>query len=281
MEVGFEKIRITTKPKVRIVKCLGLSHILDRPDAYGESEKHAETYRHISKFLPPMNGFMEKFKKILRPNYNFKEISPDYEDYHKIRHVSRHTDSRLNLISGWVRPNSSLLDVGCGEGIAMDFFKIKRNCQVTGIDTSRTALERLKTKGYDAMLRDIDANGLGLKEDERYDYILLMEVIEHLKWPQKVLLEACSHSNRGVIVTIPNTGFIYWRWQLLNGYFPRQSFMHLRFWTIKDFRIFLNQIDVKPLAFKTELSNAGISGRIRGMFQNLLAYQQCWLLSPS
>lgn len=61
---------------------------------------------------------------------------------------------------------------------------------------------------------------------------------------------------------------------MLRGYAPRQSFTHLHFWSIKDFRVFCEGLEIKPLEFKTFLSNRLLTLR------NLLAYQQIWLLAP-
>jgi len=67
---------------------------------------------------------------------------------------------------------------------------------------------------------------------------------------------------------------------MLRGYFPRQSFMHLHFWSIKDFYIFLRQLGLKPLDLKTELSTKGFIGLLLSCLKNLLVYQQCWLIAP-
>jgi hypothetical protein len=109
---------------------------------------------------------------------------------------------------------------------------------------------------------------------------LFIEVLEHLKYPHKVLIEACKHAKKGVVVSLPNTGYIYWRLQMLRGYSPRQSFTHLHFWSINDFYIFLKQLHLKPLALKTDLPDKGIKGKICEILKNLLAYQQMWLIAP-
>jgi 2-polyprenyl-3-methyl-5-hydroxy-6-metoxy-1,4-benzoquinol methylase len=79
------------------------------------------------------------------------------------------------------------------------------------MDVSRKAIEIVRSKGFKGIVRDVDENGLGLSEDEKYDYILFVEALEHLKYPHKVLIEACKHAKEGVIVTLPNTGYHYWR----------------------------------------------------------------------
>ena len=220
------------------------------------------------------------YKGLTEKNLYFEEIISNYEEYHATSKISLFSTLRADLISGWIEPYSCVLDVGCGEGFLMEFLFKRKNCKVRGIDISKKAIEIVQSKGFEGVVRDIDENGLGLSESEKYDYILFIEVLEHLKYPHKVLIEACKHAKKGVIVSLPNTGYIYWRLQMLRGYFPRQSFTHLHFWSINDFYIFLKQLHLKPLALKTDLPDKGIKGRICGKLKNLLAYQQCWLIAP-
>jgi len=220
------------------------------------------------------------YSGLLEEDLYFKELFSDYEEYHATSKISTLSILRANLISDWIKPYSSILDVGCGEGFFMEFLSRTKNCKVYGMDVSKKAIEIVRSKGFKGIVRDIDENGLGLSENEKYDYILFVEVLEHLKYPHKVLIEACKHVKEGVIVTLPNTGYIYWRLQMLRGYFPRQSFTHLHFWSINDFYIFLRQLHLKPLALKTNLPTKGVRGLIARHFKNLLAYQQCWLIAP-
>jgi methionine biosynthesis protein MetW len=219
------------------------------------------------------NGLTEK-------NLYFKEIFSNYEEYHATPKISSLSVLRAHLISDWIEPYSSVLDVGCGEGFLMEFLVRTKNCRVYGVDISSKAIEIVRAKSFEGCVRDVDEEGLGLSEDERYDYILFVETLEHLKYPHKVLMEACKHARRGVIVTLPNTGYIYWRLQMLRGYFPRQSFTHLHFFSINDFYIFLRQLGLKPLALKTDLPTKGFKGWLCSRLKNLLAYQQCWFIAP-
>jgi len=195
----------------------------------------------------------------------------DYEEYYEIGAVKK-CPLRVKLILEWIEPYSTVLDVGCGEGLVAEEIAKKRKCEIYGIDISAKAIQKFIDKGFHGEVRDIDQEGLQLESN--YDYILLIEVLEHLKWPHKILLEACAHAKRGVIVTIPNSGYIRWRLQMLMGFFPRQTFTHLHFWSIKDFSLFLRTLGLRAIDFETELS-----GLINRAFGNLLAYQQCWLIA--
>jgi len=176
-------------------------------------------------------------------------------------------------VEGWIEPGATVLDVGVGDGTVSNYLIKNKNVKVTGLDISATACEKARKLGIATEIRDI-TNGLGLSDDTFYEYILLLEVIEHTAYPQRILNDAIDHATKGVIVTIPNSAYIKWRIQMLRGYVPRQSFTHLHFWSVKDFEIFCKEANIKILEFRTFLPNHLMK------FKNLLAWQQCWLLSP-
>ena len=202
---------------------------------------------------------------------NFLEMFQDYEEYHK--EINTGKKIRAELIKGWVDENSTMLDVGIGDGLIAEYLMKELNVKMHGLDVSENACKKAKQKGISAEIRDINY-GLNLRDDEIYDYILLMEVIEHTVQPEKVVMDAVRHAKKGVIVTIPNSGYIKWRIQLLRGYSPRQSYTHLHFWSIKDFEIWCKLLNIKIKSFTTILP------KYTSIFKNLLAWQQCWLLYP-
>ena len=202
-------------------------------------------------------------------NPEFQEVFDDYEQYHEL--VSTGKIERFRLIQDWIKPDSSVLDVGVGDGLIAELLAKNKNAMVTGLDISNTASAKARKRGIIVTIQDINS---GLSLTQTFDYVLLMEVIEHTVYPQKVLQDAVTHATKGVIVTIPNSAYIKWRMQLLRGYSPRQSFTHLHQWSIEDFEIFCKLLDIKILDFKTFLPNWLMRSR------NLLAWQQCWLLPP-
>lgn len=212
--------------------------------------------------------YSARFDPSVFPELNIR----DYEEYHKSGAVGV-CPLRVKLVSNWIEPNSTVLDVGCGEGINAEHIAKLKKVQVHGIDVSAYAISKLVGKGFQGEVKDIDNEGLNLKST--YDYILFVEVLEHLKWPHRVLIEACEHARKGVIVTLPNSGYVRWRLQMLRGYVPRQTFTHLHFWSVNDFDLFLRALGLHALDFKTD-----VTGWINFVFENLLAFQQCWLIAP-
>lgn len=209
-----------------------------------------------------LNGLNDK-------KMTFPEIFEDYENYHESVNTGKLL--RAYLVEDWIDRGSSLLDVGIGDGVIAEYLARRLNINVYGLDISESACSKAREKGINSKVRDINY-GLQLHDDEIYDYILLMEVIEHTVQPEKVVIDAIRHSRKGVIVTIPNSGYIRWRIHLLRGYTPRQSYTHLHFWSIRDFEIWCKSLDMSIKSFKTILPPYLAS------LKNLLAWQQCWLL---
>jgi methionine biosynthesis protein MetW len=201
----------------------------------------------------------------------FPEIFQDYEKYHEV--VNTSMLFRAQLVEDWIDRNSTLLDVGVGDGVVAEYLSKKLNTVVYGLDISETACRKAQEKGIDSRVMDINY-GLRLQNDEIYDYVLLMEVIEHTVQPEKVVKDAIKHARKGVIVTIPNSGYFRWRLHLLRGYTPRQSYTHLHFWSIKDFEIWCSLLGISIKSFKTILPP------FLKPLKNLFAWQQCWLLDP-
>ena len=218
------------------------------------------------------NILRESWRALTQSNMDFPEVFEDYEKYHSV--INTGNLSRAKLVEDWIEPNSMILDVGVGDGTVSQYLIKNKQVKVVGLDISATACEKAKHLGIQTEVRDI-TNGLGLPDGASYDYILLLEVIEHTAYPHRILIDAVNHAKKGVIVTIPNSAYIKWRIQMLRGYVPRQSFTHLHFWSVKDFELFCKETNIQILEFKTFLP------RHLMPFRNLLAWQQCWMLSPN
>lgn len=227
-------------------------------------------------------ALFEIVKMLAEKDPDFPRLIRDYDEYHVLHNRAGIMSlKRAELVADWIVHKSRVLDVGVGDGTVAKYLMEAKECEVVGIDVSGVVAKRVnKELGLKVFVRDVN-DGLKLGKKETYDYIIFMEVVEHLVTPQVALLEALTHARKGVIVALPNSGFIKWRLQLLKGYFPRQPFIHLHFWTIRDFELFCEKLDIRILDFKTLLPRSRIAAWIVRKFRNLLAYQQCWLLKPS
>ncbi|MGA3028711.1 MAG: bifunctional glycosyltransferase/class I SAM-dependent methyltransferase [Bryobacteraceae bacterium] len=144
-----------------------------------------------------------------------------------------------------IPPGSRVADIGCAAGYIGRALSA-RGCRVTGIDRfpppPDTGLERF-------MRCDLDASGFPLDAGS-FDYILLLDIVEHLRSPERFLDSLRqSYASEGevrVILSTGNIGFFITRLALLFGWFnygPRGilDLTHTRLFTFRTARALLEQ----------------------------------------
>jgi SAM-dependent methyltransferase len=94
----------------------------------------------------------------------------------------------------------SLVDLGCGLG---GYSKVlgERGFDVRGFDVVPEYVERARELGVRADVYDGERLPLA---DDSVDTVILLEVLEHLEQPQRLLAEAGRVARAGVLVTTPN-----------------------------------------------------------------------------
>jgi ubiquinone/menaquinone biosynthesis C-methylase UbiE len=120
------------------------------------------------------------------------------ESYLSVDHKKR-IEAVHQLIPGGTR---SILDVGCGNGILVNYLQEEFGSdfvRICGTDRSEEALSKVKTEKYLA-----DIVSLPFRDDE-FEVITCLEVIEHLPHHvyQKALDEMARIASKCVIVSVP------------------------------------------------------------------------------
>jgi 2-polyprenyl-3-methyl-5-hydroxy-6-metoxy-1,4-benzoquinol methylase len=144
--------------------------------------------------------------------------------------------------------NHDVLDIGCGEGLIAAELK-KNGNRITGIDELPCAAEKSALEEYHSA--DLDA-GIGpvlrSLNRKRFDRILLLDVLEHLRKPEKILQECHQvlKPDGELIISVPNVANITVRLMLLMGRFnyTERGILdrtHLRFFTRATARRFVEQ----------------------------------------
>ena len=144
-----------------------------------------------------------------------------------------------------ITDNSRILDLGCNNGELALYLKNK-NCNITGVDKKKI-LENSHLDNY--VCFDLN-KGLPEIDYKNFDYILILDVIEHLYEPEKFLSDLkkkiSSNSNVQILISTPNIAFIVMRFMLLIGFFNygKRGILdktHTRLFTFSSFKHLLEQ----------------------------------------
>jgi 2-polyprenyl-3-methyl-5-hydroxy-6-metoxy-1,4-benzoquinol methylase len=145
------------------------------------------------------------------------------------------------FINEWLLPfvpsGIKVLDVGCSFGLFGERLIKQKNCVVYGIDISKSAIEVAKTRLTDAACLDIENDAVPFF-DQRFDLIVFADVLEHLVYPETVLLTFQKYLNQGgsFLISLPNIANVRYRVRHLFGRWNYQDGgildrTHLHFYT--------------------------------------------------
>ncbi len=132
-------------------------------------------------------------------------------------------DNKVQSILKYVDHNKQVLDVGCLTGYLGYFcLKKKNSTKVVGIDFVENALKHARKLGIDARYGNVENGSLPIQDSERFDVIIVSEIIEHLVDPLVVLekLKKVLKKNGKIIISTPNMAYFQYRFELLMGKLP-------------------------------------------------------------
>jgi len=143
-----------------------------------------------------------------------------------------HYESTHSITIRKVRPCARVLDLGCAGGYMGAALKKRRQCRVVGVD--------VYLLGTGVKFHDLD-RGLPELRWQDFDYVLLLDVIEHLSDPEAFvqLLRNQLQNNPAVrlLVSTVKAAFFVTRLMLLFGQFNYGSYRtHTRLFTFSTFR---------------------------------------------
>jgi methionine biosynthesis protein MetW len=108
------------------------------------------------------------------------------------------------IISELVKPDTSVLDLGCGDGELLEWLSENKGVAARGVEISGSRVQRAIARGVSVYQGDID-QGLADYPDDVFDYVILSQTLQQTLRPLKVLREMLRVGQRA-IVAFPNFG---------------------------------------------------------------------------
>lgn len=179
-----------------------------------------------------------------------------YEDTHKelsgkrIKTDIRDFEQRADFILNWFERNGidnkkTILDCGCEEGIFEDILKDNEFNKIIATDIDKKNLKNIKDGNLLCVMNCEDS----CFQEERFDVVLALNVLEHLRNPEKTLQNIWGILKpSGLLITsVPNSNF-FRRMIGKDIVIPE----HLNYWDKKSFKKIMEKnkfevLETKPI----------------------------------
>ena len=190
-----------------------------------------------------------------------------------------------DLIANLVETDSSVLDLGCGDGTLLRKLIDEKNVKGKGIEINQDNVIKSIHKGLSVIQGDID-EGLADFSDGEVDYVVLNQTLQSAQKPDYVINEMLRVGKYG-IVSFPN--FAYWRirmYLLLKGKMPKSKMLPFEWYdtpnihllTVKDFFDYCEQRNIKIT--KSILTRRGkvIRSNLKKVFADIFAEEAIFVI---
>lgn len=114
------------------------------------------------------------------------------------------------IILTLVSPKSRVLDMGCGDGELLYLLNKNLDTRSQGIEIDHEQIMQCVERGINVLLGDLDS-GLTDFKDNSFDYVILNNALQELRYPDDVIKDALR-VGKNLIVGFPN--FAYYKARL-------------------------------------------------------------------
>lgn len=193
--------------------------------------------------------------------------------YHQDKYVRERFKIYKSLLSKYMKMETKILDIG---GYMGDLLMIlPKGIDYTVVDIDKEALKIARRRG--AKIIELDLEREQLPVNEKFDVIVAAEILEHLKDPEKILIQAKKILKRKgvVLISLPNECTLYHRLKVLlgrgidgTGFAPHY---HLHFPTLDQNETFLaRHFKIIKKEYWFHKDPGGNLGRLFGFFPDSL-----------
>jgi methionine biosynthesis protein MetW len=159
----------------------------------------------------------------------------------------------LAFIANWVGEGAHVLDVGCGDGVMLEYLYANKRCTGYGVEIADEGILACTRRGINVIQHDME-QGLGMFPDAAFDTVLCLSSLQMMNNVESSLCDI-ARVGREAIVSFPN--FAYWphRLSLLRGRMPVSKALphdwfntpNVRCATISDFSDLANKVGLEVL----------------------------------
>ncbi|MEH6388522.1 methionine biosynthesis protein MetW [Pseudomonas profundi] len=182
----------------------------------------------------------------------------------------------LQIIEQWIRPNSHILDLGCGDGELLSYLRDSKGVHGYGLEIDPDKISACVRKGVNVIEQDLDKE-LDNFEDKSFDTVVMTQSLQAMHYPDRVLEDMLRIGKEGIL-TFPN--FAHWRCRLylgLRGEMPVSDFMpytwyntpNIHFCTFRDFEDLCRERSIQILD-RLVVDQSHQAGKLSALWPNLL-----------
>lgn len=198
--------------------------------------------------------------------------------------LDMNTRNSLSVILNYIKKNSRILEFGCANGRMTRYMKEVLNCEIDIVEIDYDAGLEAAKYANQKCLGNIEGNienyyWYDVLNENRYDFIIFADVLEHLYYPARVL-RICSNllKNEGkILISVPNIAHNSIIIGLINDKFTYTDVglldnTHIRFFTEESFLSMIDNIGlvvVSEEAINAEVGNIEVTTDYSMISKNL------------
>ena len=199
----------------------------------------------------------------------------------------------LSIIAKWIKADSSILDLGCGDGTLIKYLRQQRAVSAFGLEIDEKNLETCVKEGINVIQANLNDGLQTYFSDNSFDYVIMTQTLQATQRPDLLIDDMLRVGNEG-IVTFPNMA--HWRARLqigLGGLMPVTKYLpfewfntpNIHLCTVRDFQKLCLKHDITILQTSFVDYQHSRSTLLMKLFPNLFGeiaiFRICRKLKPT